>query len=556
MIKENLVRLFESSIKNNWELPAWTDYIEQKTMTFGEVGEQIARLHLLFETIKLEKGAKVSLIGKNGTHWGCVYVAAVTYGAVIVPILQDFNPNDVQHIVNHSDSQLLFVSDHIWETLEEEKVPELRAVFSLNDFRCLHQKDGEAIQKANKALPQLFEQCYPKGFSPANVLYTTIPNSELACISYTSGTTGFSKGVMIPHNALAGNVVFGFGTKLLSRGYKALAFLPLAHAYGCAFDFLTAFCEGAHTTFLGKMPSPKILIQAFSEVKPNAVFTVPLIIEKIYKKQIQPMLNSRSMRWALSIPVIDNRIYSTICKKINAAFGDNFREIIIGGAPLNPEVEEFFHKIGFHFTVGYGMTECAPLISYSPYNEFVPLSVGKILPGMEVRIDSKDPYKEVGEIQVRGEHVMLGYYKNEEATSHIFTDDGWMRTGDMGTIDKEHNIFIRGRNKTMFLSASGQNIYPEEIEAKLNNMPFVTESLVIENAQKKLVALVYPDYDAIDEAKISEKELKIIMDNNRQNLNKIVASYENVVDIQVYPNEFEKTPKKSIKRYLYANLIK
>jgi len=555
MITENLVRLFESSIKNNWELPAWTDYNEQFTMTFGEVGEQIARLHLLFERIKLEKGAKVSLIGKNGTNWGCVYIAVVTYGGVIVPILQDFKPNDVQHIVNHSDSQLLFVSDNIWETLEEEKMPELRAVFSLNDFRCLHQKDGEAIQKANKALPQIFDERYPMGLQPADVLYDTIPNSELACISYTSGTTGFSKGVMIPHNALAGNIVFGFRTKLLLRSYRCLAFLPLAHAYGCAFDFLTSFCAGAHTTFLGKMPTPKILIQAFSEIRPNVVFTVPLIIEKIYKKQIQPLLNSRSMRWALSIPVIDNRIYSTICKKINGAFGDNFSQIIIGGAPLNPEVEEFFHKIGFHFTVGYGMTECAPLISYSQWDEYELYSVGKILPGMEVRIDSKDPYNEVGEIQVRGEHVMLGYYKNEEATAEIFTPDGWMRTGDMGTIDADYNIFIRGRNKTMLLSASGQNIYPEEIEAKLNNMPFVTESLVIENAQKKLVALVYPDFDAIDEAKISEEELKIIMDNNKLNLNKIVASYENIVDIQVYPTEFEKTPKKSIKRFLYTNLI-
>ena len=556
MITENLVRLFESSIKNNWELAAWTDYNEQKTLTFGEVGEQIAHLHLLFETIKLEKGAKIALIGKNGIHWGCVYVAAITYGAVIVPILQDFNPNDVQHIVNHSDAQLLFVSDHLWETLEEEKIPDLRAVFSLNDFRCLHQKDGEAIQKANKALPKLFDERYPNGFAPADVLYTTIPNNELACISYTSGTTGFSKGVMIPHNALAGNIVFGFKTRLLERGFKALAFLPLAHAYGCAFDFLTSFCAGAHTTFLGKTPSPKILLQAFSEIRPDVVFTVPLIIEKIYKKQIQPLLNSRSMRWALSIPVIDSRIYSTICKKINNAFGDKFSQVIIGGAPLNPEVEEFFHKIGFHFTVGYGMTECAPLISYSRWDDYIPFSVGKVLPGMEVRIDSKNQYKDVGEIQVRGEHVMLGYYKNDEATAQIFTSDGWMKTGDMGTIDEDNNVFIRGRNKTMLLGASGQNIYPEEIEAKLNNMPFVNESLVIENAQNRLVALVYPDYDAIDEANISDDELKIIMDNNKQNLNKMVAAYENIVDIQVYPNEFEKTPKKSIKRYLYTNLIK
>ncbi|MDR2685136.1 MAG: AMP-binding protein [Prevotellaceae bacterium] len=555
MVTENFVRLFESSIKNNWNLPAWTDYNEQKTMTFGEAGRQIAHLHLLFESIKLEKGAKIALIGKNGINWCSVYVAAVTCGMVIVPILQDFNPNDVQHIINHSDAQLLFVSDNLWETLEEEKISDLRAVFSLNDFRCLHQKDGETIQKTNKELPQLFEERYPEGFLPANVNYLAIPNTELACLSYTSGTTGFSKGAMIPHNALAGNVIFGISTRLLEKGFKCLAFLPLAHAYGCAFDFLTSFCVGAHTTFLGKTPSPKILLKAFAEIKPNVVFTVPLIIEKIYKKQIQPLLNSRSMRWALSIPMIDNRIYSTICKKINTAFGDNFSQVIIGGAPLNPEVEEFFHKIGFHFTVGYGMTECAPLISYSRWNKYIPFSVGKILPAMDARIDTKNN-NEVGEIQVRGEHVMLGYYKNEEATRAVFTEDGWLRTGDMGTIDEHKNIYIRGRYKTMFLSASGQNIYPEEIEAKLNNMPFVMESLVVENSQNRLVALVYPDYEAIDEAKISESELKIIMEKNKQNLNKIVASYENVVDVRVFPNEFEKTPKKSIKRYLYANVVK
>ncbi|MDR0830028.1 MAG: AMP-binding protein [Prevotellaceae bacterium] len=556
MITENLVRLFESSIKNNWELPAWTDYNEQTTMTYGEVGEQVARLHLLFDTIRLEKGAKISLVGKNGINWCTVYVAAVTYGAVIVPILQDFNPNDVQHIINHSDSQLLFVSDHLWETLEEEKISEVRAVFSLNDFRCLHQKDGEAIQKANKALPELFAKQYPDGYLPANVLYPTIPNTELACISYTSGTTGFSKGVMIPHNALVGNVVFGIRTKLLYKGCRMLAFLPLAHAYGCAYDFLTAFCVGSHTTFLGKMPAPKILLKAFSEIRPATVISVPLIIEKIYKKQIQPMLNSRSMRWALSLPLVEGTIYSTIRKKINAAFGDEFSQVIIGGAALNPEVEEFFHKIGFHYTVGYGMTECAPIIAYARWDEYVPFSVGQIQPGMEVKIDSDDPYKKAGEILVRGEHVMLGYYKNEEATAQVLSEDGWLRTGDMGTIDQDNNIFIRGRNKTMLLSGSGQNIYPEEIEAKLNNMPFVNESLVIENAQNKLVALVCPDYEAIDEAKISDDDLQIIMESNRQNLNKIVASYENVIAIQLYPNEFEKTPKKSIKRYLYSNLIK
>jgi len=553
MIKENFIRLFESSIKSNWELPAWTDYNEQYTMTYGDAGKQIAALHALFDSIKLEKDTKIALVGKNGCNWCSVYVAAVTYGAVIVPILQDFNPNDVQHIINHSDSQLLFVSDYIWENLDEGKMSGLRAAFSLNDFRCIHQREDEAAKKTDKNLQSVFEKKYPNGYTAADVLYVTKSNSELACISYTSGTTGFSKGVMIPANALAGNVAFGIETKLLKRYDRMLAFLPLAHAYGCAFDFLTSFCAGSHTTFLGKTPSPKILLKAFAEVRPTLIISVPLIIEKIYRKQIQPMLQSRSIRLALSIPAVDKTIYHTIRRKINNAFGDCFSQIIIGGAPLNPEVEDFFRKIGFRFTVGYGMTECAPLISYSFYDKFVPNSVGKILDTMEIKIDSPDPYNIVGEILVKGEHVLLGYYKNEEATSQAFTEDGWLRTGDMGTIDQNNNVFIRGRNKTMLLSASGQNIYPEEIEAKLNNMPFVGESLVIENSQNKLVALVYPDYDAIDESNISDDELKLVMEQNKKELNKKVASYENVVEIKIYPNEFEKTPKKSIKRYLYTS---
>lgn len=556
MIKENFIRLFESSIKAHWELPAFTDYIENTSLTYAQVGTEVARLHLLFDEIGIEKGTKIALIGKNGSNWCTVYIAVVTYGAVIVPILQDFNPNDVHHIVNHSDSVLLFVSDNLWETLEEEKMSDLRAVFSLNDYRCLHQHDGETIQKVAKTLPSLFQTRYPNGFTAAEVLYPTVKNSELVCISYTSGTTGFSKGVMLTANNLAGNVAFGFQTKLLERSSRVLAFLPLAHAYGCAFDFLTSFCAGAHTTYLGKIPSPKVLLKAFSDVKPTVIFMVPLIIEKLYRKQIQPMLNSRSMRWALSIPLIDSTILGAIRKKLSVAFGDEFIEVIIGGAPLNAEVEAFFHQIGFRFTIGYGMTECAPLISYTPWHKFIPTSVGKILDVMEVKILSNDPYHEVGEIMVRGEHVMMGYYKNEEATKAVLEPDGWMHTGDMGTIDQEGNIYIRGRNKSMLLGPSGQNIYPEEIEAKLNNMPFILESLIIQNADNKLVAFVCPDYDAVDEASLSEEELQVVMDENRKNLNSMVAAYETVVAVQLYPNEFEKTPKKSIKRYLYANLLK
>ncbi len=556
MIKENLVRLFESSVRENWELPAFTDYIEKETYTYGEVGKEIAKLHLLFETIGLEKGDKVSLIGKNGSRWCTIYIATVTYGAVIVPILQDFNQNDIQHIVNHSDSKLLYISDNLWESVEEEKLPNLRATFSLNDYRCLNEVDGENIQKASKHLCEMFEKKYPDGFSEANVLYATIPNDELVCINYTSGTTGFSKGVMIPGNALAGNITFGFDTRLLERGDRALAFLPLAHTYGCAFDFLTSFCAGAHTTYLGKLPSPKILLKAFSEVKPTSIFTVPLIIEKIYRKQIIPMLEKRSMRVAMNIPIIDNTIMMAIRHKLSEAFGGQFKEVIVGGAPLNPEAEEFFKKIGFKFTVGYGMTECAPMISKSPWDEFKLGSVGKLLPNMECKIMSDDPENKPGEILVRGEHVMMGYYKNPEITAETIDEDGWLHTGDMGTMDSDGHIFIRGRNKSMLLGPSGQNIYPEEIEAKLNNMPFVMESLVLENSDNKLVGFVVPDYDAADEANLRNKDLELVMEENRKALNQMTASFENLISIQLYPTEFEKTPKKSIKRFLYTNLLK
>ncbi len=556
MIKQNFTRLFESSMKENWDRPALTDYMKQETFTYAYVAKEVAKLHLLFNRIGFEKGDKLALIGKNGPMWCISYIATVTYGAVIVPILQDFNTNDIQHIVNHSDAKLLFITDKIWENVEEEKLPYIQGVFSLKNFRCLYQKEGTGIQKADDELEERFNKRYPEGFTAADVLYPTTPNSELACISYTSGTTGFSKGVMLSGNALAGNIAFGIENNLLHNGSRCLAFLPLAHAYGCAFDFLTSFCAGSHTTYLGKIPSPKVLLKAFSEIKPTIIFSVPLIIEKLYRKQIQPLLEKPSMRWVLSIPLLDSTIHAGINKKLTESFGNEFCQIIIGGAPLNPEAEDFFKKIGFRFTVGYGMTECAPLISFTPWDEFKLHSVGKVLPCMEARILSNDPYREVGEIIVRGENVMQGYYKNEEATRAVLDEDGWLHTGDMGTMDHDGTIYIRGRNKNMLLGPSGQNIYPEEIEARMNNMPFVMESLVIENADNKLVAFVVPDYDAVDEAKLSDNELEAIMDENRKHVNAESASYENIVSVQLYPTEFEKTPKKSIKRFLYSNLLK
>lgn len=554
MIKENFIKLYESSFRENWDLPCYTDYGEKESYTYGQVAEEIARLHLLFKHFSLRRGDKISIIGKNNARWCIVYMATITYGAVVVPILHDFNPSDVHHIISHSDSAFLFTSDTIWDTLEEEKLLGARGVFSLTDFRCLYQRDGETIQKFLKHLDQEMHAAYPNGFSKENIEYTTLSNDKVMLLNYTSGTTGFSKGVMLTGNNLAGNVTLGIRTELLKRGDKILSFLPLAHAYGCAFDFLTATAVGTHVTLLGKAPSPKILMKAFEEVKPSLIITVPLVIEKIYKNIIQPLISKKGMKWALSIPLLDSQIYGQIRKRLVDALGGRFKEVIIGGAAIDPEVEAFFHKIKFPFTIGYGMTECAPLISYAPWNEFILGSSGKILDTMEARVYKKDPEAEIGEIQVRGENVMAGYYKNQEATKEAFSEDAWLRTGDLGTIDEEGNIFIRGRLKTMILSSSGQNIFPEVIETKLNNLPFILESLIIER-NKKLVALVYADYETLDALGLNREEnLKTIMDENLKSLNSMVASYEKVSQIQLYPTEFEKTPKRSIKRYLYNSI--
>lgn len=553
MIQENFIKIYEESFKNNWELPSVTDYGKNNTFTFADVAKEIARIHILFDECQIRRGDKIALIGKDCTRWCIAYMATITYGAIIVPILQDFRPNDVHHIVNHSESVFLFVSDRIWETLEEEKISDVRGVFSLSDFRCLHQRDGECIQKIMKSLDEKMAEKYPNGFSKEDIKYAELDNDKIVELNYTSGTTGFSKGVMLTGNNLAGNVTYARTLDLLFRGDKELCFLPLAHAYSCAFNLLVPMAFGVHVYLLGKTPSPKILLKAFEEVKPNLILTVPLILEKIYKKMILPQLSKTTMRLALNIPLLDTRIYGQIRKKLVDAFGGRFREVIVGGAAMNDEVTEFLKKIDFPFTVGYGMTECGPLISYDHHYDYVPGSCGQILKGiMKVRIDSDDPYNKVGEIQVSGENVMRGYYKNEEATNNVFTEDGWLRTGDLGTIDKDNRIYIRGRSKTMILGPSGQNIYPEEIESKLNNLPFVMESIIIEK-NGKLVGLVYPDYDTVDSTGIAHQDLPIIMEQNRVELNKQLAPYEAVTSLQLYPTEFEKTPKRSIKRYLYSN---
>ena len=553
MIEENFIKIYEKSFKENWDLPALTDYNTRETFTYGEVAEQIARLHLLFKYCQIRRGDKIALVGRNTPRWCIAFMATVSYGAIIVPILQDFNANDVQHIVNHSDSVLLFAGDLIWENLEVDKLSQLRATISLVDYTCLDQRDGECITQCLGDMDKLFKKAYPKGFTRDDVRFAELTNDKVILINYTSGTTGFSKGVMLTGNNLGGNVCFGISSKLHFSGSKCLSFLPLAHAYGCAFDLLVPLAVGTHITLLGKIPSPKILLKALEEAKPNLIICVPLILEKIYRKQILPMLNKRPLKWALNVPLLDSRIYGQVRKKLVDAFGGRFEQVIVGGAPLNAEVEAFLHRIKFPFTVGYGMTECGPLISYTHHSEFIPRSSGRILEGyMQVKIDSSDPELIPGEICVRGENVMAGYYKNQEATEKVIDKDGWLHTGDMGTVNNDDTIFIKGRYKTMILGASGQNIYPEEIESKLNNMPFIMESLVIEK-DGRLVALVYPDYEAVDDYGIANEDLPVAMEEIRKNLNKEVAPYEQIAKIHLYPTEFEKTPKRSIKRYLYTN---
>lgn len=544
------IRYFEKAIPEFWELPAMTDYVSKSSYTYQQVGEEIAKLHLLFEQMHIQPNDKVALVGRNTPQWAITFLATITYGAVIVPILQDFHPNDVMHIVNHSESKLLFLSDNQWENLEEEKMQNVRGVFSITDFRCVYQAPGETVQAMMKQLPTCYAERYPNGLRKEDVKYAQKDDEELAVLNYTSGTTGYSKGVMLTGENLCGNLDFAGETNLVGRGYRILTFLPLAHAYGCAFDFLAQIAYGAHITFLTKIPSPKVLLKAMEEVKPTAIFTVPLIIEKIYKNNILPKLNKTSMRLITNIPILSGRVYAEIRNALVKTFGGEFCQMVIGGAPINREVEDFLLKIKFPFSVGYGMTECGPLISFEGCDTYSPHSTGRVITGMEMRIDSADPKNVPGEIQVRGRNVMKGYYKNEEATAETFTADGWMRTGDVGVMDEQGFLYIKGRSKTMILGPSGQNIYPEEIEAKLNNLPFISESIVMMR-NEKLVALVYPDSAAMDEMGVQTKDLDVVMETHRKSLNEQLAAYERLTAIIIHPTEFEKTPKKSIKRYLY-----
>ena len=548
MIQQNFIKIYEESFMTNWELSALSNYKDRETFTYRELAEKIAQIHILFNELGIEKGDKIALIGKNHTSWSIIFLATFTYGAVIVPILHEFNPESMEHIIDHSESKCVFINENIWVNLDKEKIK--LPVFSLPSFNLLQSDNAKTGEIINK-LDALFTEKYPNGFSKEDIVYANVGNDEVICLNYTSGTTGFSKGVMLTANNYAGNITYAHTLELLFPGERDLAFLPMAHAYGCAFDFLYALSTGVHVTLLDVIPSPQNLVKAFQEIKPNIIITVPLIFEKIYKKKILPIIEKPIMKVLLQIPGLSNLIYSKIKKSLIDSLGGNFREVIIGGAALGKDIEAFFYKIKFPFTVGYGMTECAPLISYDHHYDFVPTSCGSVLKDiMEARIDSLDPENIPGEIQVRGENVMKGYYKNPDATKAAFTEDGWLKTGDSGVM-KGRRLFIKGRIKTMILGPSGQNIYPEEIESKLNNLPYIAESLIIER-ENKLVALIYPDFPAMETDDINNNQLAQIMDDNKGILNKQVANYERISAIEIRHEEFEKTPKKSIKRFLYS----
>lgn len=553
MLTEDLLQIYAGSFREHWERPALTDYVTGSTLTYADLARKIARTHIFFEMCGVKPGDKVALLGKNSVSWVVSFMATITYGAVIVPILPEFNPQDAQHIINHSDSVMLFISNNLWEHLDFDQMPAVKVVMSLETQELLadHMNGKEKISKILDGLNKEFNHRYPKGFGPSNVSYAHFPKDSVAEINYTSGTTGFSKGVMLTLNNLCGNVVFGISMKLHYPGSRTLGFLPLAHAYGCAFDMLTPLAAGTHIWVFGKMPTPKLLIKAMQEVKPTLILSVPMVLEKIYRKQIVPVISKPLMKRMLSIPFLRQAVYSKIRRKLTESFGGEFNEVVIGGASLNREVELFLRKIRFPFTVGYGMTECGPLISYTPWTKFILESSGRTLPGiMYSKVMSDNEAYIPGEICVKGENVMKGYYKNPKATAEVIDSEGWLHTGDMGTISDSGTIFIKGRYKTMLLSSSGQNIYPEEIEAKLNNLPYVSESLLVQRGNK-LVALVYPDFEAMDKAKLTADMMPQVMEKVRQELNKLTAPYEKVDEIQLRANEFEKTPKRSIKRYLY-----
>jgi len=548
IMDKSFIAFIENSIKKNWDLDALTDY-NGATLQYKDVARKIEKLHILFENSGVVKGDKIAICGRNSSHWGVTFLATLTYGAIAVPILHEFKPDNVHNIVNHSEAKLLFVGDTMWENLNESAMPLLEAVLFMPNFSLLVSRNKK-LTYARENLNKMFGEKYPKNFRIKHIEYHHDQPEELACLNYTSGTTSYSKGVMLPYRSLWSNNAFAREVLDLKAGDRLVSMLPMAHMYGLAFEFIYEFSVGAHIYFLTRMPSPKIIFQAFADVKPNLVIAVPLIIEKIIKKSILPKLETTTMKLLMKLPVINDQIRGKIREQMINAFGGHFIEVVVGGAAFSKEIEKFLKEINFPYTVGYGMTEAGPIICYEDWTRFKEGSCGKAVPRMEVKILSDDPQNIVGEIVVKGDNIMLGYYKNEEATREVLSEDGWMRTGDLGLIDAEGNLTIKGRSKNMLLGASGQNIYPEEIEDKLNNLPYVAESLVVQQSDK-LVALVFPDFDDAFSNGLKQKDIEERMEENRITLNAELPAYSKIAKMKIYPEEFAKTPKKSIKRFLY-----
>ena len=544
--------LIEKSIIDHWDRDALTDF-KGATLQYHDVARKIEKLHIMFENCGVEKGDKIALCGRNSANWAAAFLAVLTYGAVAVPILHEFMPDQVHNIVNHSDSKLLFVGDVVATTIDATKMPGLEGIINIPDYSLLVSRTDK-LTYAREHLNEMFGRKYPKYFRKEHVHYYHEESpDQLALINYTSGTTGFSKGVMIPYRALWSNFDFACQVmgKHLEKNGNVISILPLAHMYGMAFEFTYEILTGKHVFFLSRIPSPSIIAQAFAEIKPAIIIAVPLIIEKIIRKKVFPIIQNNRMRLLLNMPVINRKVEERICEEVRKAFGGEFYEIIVGGAAFNQEVESFLKRINFPYTVGYGATECAPIICYAPWDDFVAGSCGRAALHMEVKIQSPDPQNVPGEILARGLNVMLGYYKNEEATSETIDKDGWYHTGDLGLMDEYGNVFIKGRSKNMLLGSNGQNIYPEEIEDKLNSMALVSESVVIQNGDK-LIGLVYPDFDEAKSMNFGREDIENVMEQNRQELNEVLPAYSKLAAIRIHEEEFAKTPKKSIKRYLYT----
>lgn len=542
-------KMLEESFRANWDRPALSDY-KGVTLHYRDVAKHIAKLHIIYDKCGIRKGDKIAICAKNQANWGVAFLSCLTYGAVAVPILHEFKPSNVHYLVNHSDARILFVDEAIWGGMSESEMPALESIIRLNDFTLIY-SSSPSMEEVHEHVNELFGMKYPKRFTSDDLCYHEDSPEEMAMINYTSGTSGFSKGVMIPYRALVSNALFAADAEShMDNQSKVVSMLPTAHMYGMMFEFLFEMTIGTHVYFLTRVPGPRVILEAFESVKPDVVIAVPLIIEKIYRNKLQPIINRNSIRLMMSLPVLNDMIKKRIHDELVAAFGGVFREVIIGGAAFNREVEHFFKKINFPFTVGYGMTECAPIISYAPWNENKLYSCGRTAPNMEIRIDSPSPSTIAGEVQVRGKNVFLGYYKNEEATKAAFTDDGWFKTGDMGVMDSEGFLFLRGRSKSMILGPSGQNIYPEEIESSINNMPYVVDSLVIDDGGT-LTALIYPDFDLAEKDGMSLEILERTLNDQIKLVNMEQPNYCQIKRIEVLPEDFERTPKRSIKRYLY-----